>query len=129
MQKFPSWTSHVRPLAQIAQSQPHVHVAYAAFTHVCKTIPNVSHLLEPLKEAITTQLFTVLTKRPPPNGKERRLFAMSTRLGGLGIVSPTTLSGEYEQSLEISASLVSQILQQFFEYPPEAMLEQQKQKI
>ena len=52
--KVDGWVSHVQSLSQVAMSQP--HATYAAFTHgfsslwqfICRTTPNICHLMEPL---------------------------------------------------------------------------------
>ena len=93
--KVSSWESSVCNLATIATTQP--HAAYSALTHslsskwtyLCRTVPNISHLLKPLDDALQTKLIPALTGRPPPNDLECALFALPARMGGLGITIPS----------------------------------------
>ena len=93
--KVSSWQSSVCNLATIATTQP--HAAYSALTHslsskwtyLCRTVPNISHLLKPLDDALQTKLIPALTGRSPPNDLECALFALPARKGGLGITIPS----------------------------------------
>ena len=68
--KVSSWQSSVCNLAIVATTQP--HAAYSALTHglsskwtyLCRTVPNISHLLRPLDDALQTNLIPALTGRP-----------------------------------------------------------------
>ncbi len=60
--KVQQWSSELKRLSSIANSQP--HAAYAALTHglasrwsyIARTIPNISHLLQPLEDIIRCNL-------------------------------------------------------------------------
>jgi len=64
--KVAGWSEEIIQLAKFAQVQP--HAAYAAFTHglsshwlyVCRTIPNISRLLQPLEDKIRLVLIPAL---------------------------------------------------------------------
>ena len=85
--KVDQWSSVLSSLSEIAASSP--HAAHAAFTHgisslwlfLCRTTPNICHLLQPLEVVIRTQLIPRLTGRSAPSDLERRLFALTVRLG------------------------------------------------
>ena len=107
-------------LAEVAKTQP--HAAYAAFIHgyvhkfsyLCRTTPNIDLLLQPLEDCIRSRLIPALTGRAPPSDTVRELLALPVRLGGLGIVNPTTLSSsEHLASINISAPLRNLILKQY----------------
>ena len=80
------WTKEVEQLATIASSQP--HAAYSALTHsligkwayISRTVPNVSDLFLPLKNALRHQFLPDLTGRTSFTDLERELFALPGRL-------------------------------------------------
>jgi len=91
-------TQELLLLSDIARAQP--HTAFAAFTHgyvhkfsfLCRTTPNIKALLHPLEDCIRLNLIPSLMGRPPPNNIVRDLLALPSRLGGFGIINPTSLS-------------------------------------
>ena len=117
--KVQLWSSELKRLSSIATSQP--HAAYAAFIHgmvskwcyISRTIPNISHLLQPLEDLIRSNLIPALTGRAPPNDLECNLFALSSRLGGIGLVNPTKLSeSEYPASKSVTKPFCDLISEQ-----------------
>ena len=91
----------------VAKTQP--HAAYSAYIHgyvhkfsyLCRTVPNVDLILQPLEDCIRSQLIPALTGKAPPNDTDRELLALPARLGGLGIVNTTELSSlEYQASID-----------------------------
>ena len=116
--KVQSWVREVEQLAQFAQSHP--HAAFAAFTHglvgrwvyLCRVLPMPEHLLQPLEHAIQNLFLPALTGQPPCNEQVRQLLAQPTRLGGLGVIDPTTLPSQHRVSSEISRPFTEQILHQ-----------------
>ena len=117
--KVQLWSSDLKRLSSIATSQP--HAAYAAFIdgmvskwcYIARTIPNISHLLQPLEDIIRSNLIPALTGRAPPNDLERNLFALPSRLGGIGLVNPTKLSvSEYPASKSVTKPLCHLISEQ-----------------
>ena len=94
-QKVQEWCNEVRVLSLIAHSKP--HAAYAAFTHgmiskwtfLLRTIPDIQENLQPLENTIHSTFIPAVTGRSPPNDSERTLFALPTRLGGLGLADPS----------------------------------------
>ena len=133
--KVQLWSSELKRLSSIATSQP--HAAYAAFTHgmaskwcyIARTIPNISHLLQPLEDIITSNLIPALTGKAPPNDLECNLFALPSRLGGIGLVNPTKLSeSEYPASKLVTKPLCDLIFEQNPMYSFETAEEQHAAK-
>ena len=100
-------------------SQP--HAAYAAFVHglsrrwtfLSRTIPGISNLLQPLENAIHQVFIPSLTGRPPCSNLTRNLLSLPVRLGGLGLVNPTTTSDlNFQASEKVTAPLVAIISSQ-----------------
>ena len=128
------WKSIVLSLSEIASSQP--HAAYSAFTRgvshlwefLCRTTPNIAHLLEPLEQIICAKFIPALTGRDSPSPIERRLLSLPARLGGLNIVSPASLSREYDASMSITAPLTSLIIDQSLQFPAEVLHHQRVAK-
>ena len=116
--KVEHWRSVLSLLSDISSSSP--HAAYAAFTHgisnlwlfLCRTTPNICHLLEPLEDLIRSKLIPSLTGRTAPNDLERKLVALPVRLGGLQLISPITLHQEFEASQRLTQPLTSLLTDQ-----------------
>ena len=107
-------------------SQP--QAAYAAFsfgvrhiwTYFLRTIPNIEDLLQPLEEAIRSVLIPTLLNRTISN-QDRRILELPVRLGGLGIVNPSTeAKSNYQYSKRITPPLTKHIIEQKHELPDEA---------
>ena len=133
--KVSSWQSSVCNLATIATTQP--HAAYSALTHslsskwtyLCHTVPNISHLLKPLDDALQTKLIPALTGRPPPNDVEYALFALPARMGGLGITIPSKQADqEHLSSLRVTSALRDHIILQDEAYGYEVIAKQLESK-
>ena len=92
--------------------------------------PNKDHLLEPLEQFIRSKLIPAWTGRAPPNDLERELFALPTRLGGLGIVDLVGRSHkEFQASVSISAPFCHLIEAQQSDYPWETLDAQTEAKL
>ena len=120
-----------KQLAKITSSRP--HAAYTALMHgltskwsyLSRTIPDISDLFLPLKHAIHYDLLPALTGRSGFTDQERDLFALPTRLGGLGIPNPTKSAGLlFNSSQQVTAMLTAFILQQQMPYPSKVEKEQ-----
>ena len=92
---------------------------YSALTHglsshwlyLCRTIPNISEVLQSLEDNIRLVLIPSLTGCSPPNDTIRKLFALPPRYGGLGIINPTLIAAEeYSASCHITEPLSQFIL-------------------
>ena len=121
-EKVVKWTSDVKTLAKIAKDEP--QAAYSAFVksvshrwnYIQRTVPNISHLFEPLEEAIWHVLIPALIGRKI-SALERRIVALPVKLGGLGILNPTTTSDiEFNNSIKITANLTKIIIDQDLDY-------------
>ena len=115
-ERVDQWTSEVRLLSAIATTQP--HATFVAFTHrllskwsyLSRTLPNLSYHLQLLKT--------------PPNDADCNLFALPTRLGGLGLRNPVSMADmEHPSSKMISEPLVKLILEHT-EYTHECQADQ-----
>lgn len=113
------WVKEVKQLSNITSMQP--HAAYAATTHgltnkwsfLLRPVPNIGDLYQPLKDAIPHHLLPAFTGRKRITDLESDLYALPTRLGGLGIPNPTKASSiQHRNSQNISAHLTALILQQ-----------------
>ena len=130
-QKVEQWSVELERLALVATTQP--HSAFAAFTHgftskwthLARTIPNISHLLQPLEDIISTRLIPALSGRQAPNNLERNLLSLPARLGGIGLTNPTEVStSEFAASQDITQPLSDLIAHQISSYPPAVMNKQ-----
>jgi len=112
-EKVTGWCTQLETLAKIAISHP--HEAYAAYTHglrgcwsyFIRTVPDVAPLFQPLENIITTKFIPALTGLAAPGKLVRDLLGLPARLGGLGLVDPTTLTNEHNFSVEVTAPLVA----------------------
>ena len=134
-EKVNNWISSLSLLSDIAKAQP--HAAYAAFTHgfvhkfsfLCRSIPDVTALLKPLEECISTIFIPALIGRPPLNEDTRALLALPARLGGLGISNLThSCQAMYLNSSRISMPLTSLISMQQDDYSYDCIAAQLKAK-
>ena len=123
------WHKELEHLSIIAKSQPQaacsafINGYRHKFTYYVRTIPNIAHLLKPIEDIITSDLL------PQILGFEislldREIFALPTRLGGLGIPTLTTEADfEYNASKTLSAPLAALIVtQNMFALPDEETL-------
>ena len=121
--KIEQWSTELRSLSSIAESQP--HAAYAALTHglsskwsyLSRTIPGISHHLENLESIFRLELIHRFTGRPPPCDDERILFALPARLGGLGLRNPAeSAHNEFQSSRMVTDPLKKLILTKNSDY-------------
>lgn len=117
--KVERWIDELSLLVDIAKNQP--HAAFAAFVHgyvhkfnyLCRTVPNIDHALQPLEDQIRSHLIPAITGQSPPNDSIHDLLSLPARLGGIGLVNPTTSScSQHQASIGISPPLKEQILAQ-----------------
>ena len=113
------WVEEILRLSTIASTQP--HTAYAAFIHglsshwmyISRTIPHIQDLLCPLETAIHQHFIPALTGREVCSAAERDLLAHPVRLGGMGLLNPTSESTPaFEASKRTTAPLVALIVVQ-----------------
>ena len=110
--KVKSWCKEIDLLSQVALSHPHaafaayVHGQTSKWTYISRTIPGISHLLEPLEQAIQEKFISAITRHPSCSQIERSLLALPARLGGLGLTIP---SSEAEHSFQASSKITAPI--------------------
>ena len=68
--------------------------------------------MEPLENVIKSKLIPALTGRSAPSNIERNMLALPPKLGGLGIINPSSLCQGFTNSQMITAPLSRLILQQ-----------------
>ena len=116
-EKVESWVSQLKTLS-FAQTDP--HAAYAAFTYgfihkwkyVQRTIPGTEDLFQPLEECIRDDFIPALVGRAVSD-KERAIFELPTKPGGLNIPNPVhEASREYKWAQILTQSLTSKICRQ-----------------
>ena len=79
--KVQQWCNELKTLSSIASTQPHAafapftHGVSSKWTHLSRTIPSISHLLQPLKNILRHQHIPALVGRPSPSGLGRGLLA------------------------------------------------------
>ena len=108
----------LRTLSTYAKSQ--TQAAYAAFyfgqqnkySYFLCAIPGMDELMKPVDESLKNELLPSIIRESMTN-KEKELYSLSTRLGGLGIPSfVEKAENDYKNSLHITASLVALIVAQ-----------------
>lgn len=118
-EKVDQWVAEVTSLSTLARAYP--HAAYSAFVHglisrwhyLMRTVDNISHLFQPLEDAISQLLIPALTGRTPGSSTERILLSLPSRKGGLNLINPTVIcQNEFASSLKISAPLTAIIAAQ-----------------
>ena len=133
--KVRAWSEEISQLSIFAESQP--QAAYSALTHglsskwnyLMRTTAIDPCLLQPLEDVIRYKFLPAITGKGAFSDTERALLALPVRLGGLGIVNPTTTPASlYMASISITAPLTEQILQQRDLLSPETRTYQAKAK-
>ena len=77
-----------------------------------RTVPDVSGLFQPLEDTIRLQLIPSLTGRQVSD-LERRLLALSVRLGGMGLTNPVeSADDEFKASSLLTSGLVAVVKNQ-----------------
>ena len=126
-----SWIKELQQLSDISVTHP--QAAFAAFTHgfigkwnfLMRCTPNIQPFLTPLEETIRCRFLPNFTGQPSFSDIERNLFALPTRLGGLGVVDPVNYSlFQYAASIRVTTPLVHLIIQQSHAYSVEVLSSQ-----
>ena len=130
--KVEAWVGAVKALAGIAMTEP--QAAFAAYTHclqgqwtfLCRTMPGVPELFQPLEDTIR-KVFIPKIFRKDVSNRERDLLSLSARLGGMGITNPTEEAEIASvNSIYVSDPLVRLVTRQEFALDPAALLAQIK---
>lgn len=116
--KVEKWVIDIKELSKIGKEEP--QAAFTAFTKgishrwtfIQRTIPNTSHLFEPLEDSIRESFIPAIIGRKISD-MERKILAMPVKYGGLGISNPMeNADREYSASVKVTESLVSLIYNQ-----------------
>jgi len=116
--KVEGWVKDLELLSKYAQDDP--QATYSAFTkglcsrwtHIQRTVPDMSELFEPLENAIRDQFISALVGREVSEA-ERQIIALPLRHGGLGLTDPReTANTEYKHSIQITDKLTTKIYTQ-----------------
>ncbi|EJK55331.1 hypothetical protein THAOC_24945, partial [Thalassiosira oceanica] len=115
------WCTSLRALAEIAKTHP--QSAHAAFTfclqhkwmYMCRVIPGIAQLLEPLERVIREVWIPALLGSPPEElhraNVSRELLANAVRNGGLGIRNPIdTVERQHTTLISVTLTLVESIV-------------------
>ena len=133
--KVATWVEEIDRLTSIAESQP--HAAYAALTHglaskwtyLSRTVPDISHLFQPLEEAIRRRFLVCLTGQNHLSDAVRDLMALPSRLGRLGITNPVKeTTKQHVTSQRVTGPLIDLIKQQSTDFPINALEKQMQAK-
>jgi len=90
-----------------------------------RCIPNIQLFLSPLEETIRCKFLPSLTGKPCFSDTERNLFALPSRLGGLGVVDPVSYSlFQFASCTKVTIPLVHLIQQQSRTYSVEVLSSQ-----
>jgi len=65
-----------------------MHGLVSKWTFLARTVPEISHLFQPLEDAIRQCFLPSLTGQNSFSDTTRDLMALPTRLDGLGILNP-----------------------------------------
>ena len=116
--KVKEWTDEITELSKIARTEP--QAAFSAFvqgikhkwTYAMRTVKDISHLFQPLEDAIHQKLIPSLTGQSCSD-IDRKLLSLPPRLGGLGITNPVEVCEmEYENSQLLTSQLQHLIINQ-----------------
>lgn len=112
------WCAEVERLCEVAKYHPHaayanyIHSYQHKYTYFLRTLPGFEEYLKPLDELITYGLLPTLFGSPLTQ-VERRLVALPTRHGGLGItILAEKAADEYKASIAVTNRLVNAIKDQ-----------------
>ena len=129
--KVSVWVKEIETLSNIAQTQPHaaysglIHGVLSKWAYLQRTIPDVSHLFQPLEDALRHQLLPAITGQSALNDVTRRVLELPARLGGLGITNPAISAQDaYDASRKICNPLQEAILQPKEDSPSSYLHEQ-----
>ena len=127
-EKVKEWCADLRQLAEIATREP--QAAYSAFifglskrwNYVCRTTPDINHLLRLLEHEIKETFIPALFDRAfSCEDTLRNIMALPQRYGGLGIPNMLEVAeNEYLFSLQITQTLTEAICEQQNEFVEDA---------
>ena len=134
--KVNDWVDEILVLSKIASTQPHatysalMHGLFSRWLYYFRTVPNMGDFLETLESALIFHLIPALIGRPIPNAYSRAIFALPTRLGGLGIYNPLSHAGfQFVASSKICGPIVDRLVSRNFGYDYECQVSQYYAKL
>ena len=78
---------------------------------LCRTVPSISSLLQPLEDKIRCKFNSAITRQSTPNDALRDMLALPARHGGLAIINRVAIADmEFDVSTRLSAPLVALII-------------------
>ena len=133
--KVDAWAANVEKLASIAKTHP--HAAYAAYCHglrhrwkfIMRTTPIDGVTFTPLETTIRNHLLPSISGKWDISDSMRKILAMPTRCGGLGLANPQEEGTcEYAASCLLTRPLVDLILQQEGDITPDCYAKKKQAK-
>ena len=115
-EKIEEWIDELRALSTYTKSQ--LQAAYSSFcfgeqnkySYFLRTVPGMNELMKRFEESIKNELLPSIIGESITD-KEKELYSLPTRLGGLGIPSfVEKAENDFENSLHITAPLVALIV-------------------
>ena len=114
--KVEKWKDELQSLVEIAETQP--QAAYSVFTlsmqnkwsYLARTTKSISHMLQQMEDVIRHDMIPTVTGRQAINDVEKKMFALPTRLGGLGVVILSEVADKmYRSSVKVTEPLKKSI--------------------
>jgi hypothetical protein len=112
--KVKGWVALTTKLADVAELQPQAaHTAYrlslsAQWSYMLRVVPRARMELKPLEEVIATKFLPALMGGHVTE-RERAVFSLPARMGGMGVRDPSTEAQSFETACAASSILVPAI--------------------
>ena len=114
--KVEKWKNELQSLVEIAVTQP--QAAYSVFIwsmqnkwlYLARMTKAISYMLQQIEDVVRHDMILTVTGRQATNDVERKMFALPTRLGVLGIVMLSEVADQmYRSSMKVTAPLKKSI--------------------
>ena len=136
MEQLEDWSRDIEDLTKIAESDPQLaYIGYVFGTSqrwkfVCRTTPNIAHLLQPLEDLIQQKLIPVLFGGRTVSHDMRKVASLPARLGGLGLLNPVLeAEHEFDCSQIMTQQLTEAIVNQRSYFQPNQEKQQEAVKL
>ena len=110
------WVKQLETPTKFACTEPHaafssfIHGLRHRYTYFMRTVPGISHLLNPLDDAIDT-FIKMFMQGYTFNRTELVLFLLPAKSGGMGLIIPSEIcQEEYENSLAITKETTNKVM-------------------
>ena len=110
------WVKQLEVLTNFACTEPHsafsgfIHGLSHCYTYFMRTIPEISHLLKLVVDAIDI-FVKVLLQGYAFNPTERVLFSLPAKYGGMGLIIPSEIcQEEYDNFREITKESTNKVI-------------------